>query len=155
MSPKEELEKQVLEAARDNGISAVLFRNAIGRKLGLNTTESECLSLLAIYGVATPTEIAIHIGLTTGATTSLLDRLEKAGYIKREPNPSDRRGVLIKASEQWFTTAGPLVAGVQVAHRQLINSYSAQELQVITSFLTRFTANVREQTARIDRNNNK
>ncbi len=52
------LEKQVFTTARDNGISAELFRNAVARKLGLNSTVGECLSLLSIKGVSTPTELA-------------------------------------------------------------------------------------------------
>lgn len=136
-------------AARDQGISSVLFRNAMSRKLGLNVTDSECLSLLSIRGVATPTELAHYTGLTTGSTTAMLDRLEKAGFIRRKPNPNDRRGVLIEINEQWTKMAGPLVAGVQVAHHELITSYSAEELATITDFLTRFTKNVTDHTKKI------
>jgi len=149
MNAKKDLEKQVMLAAQNQGISSVLFRNAIGRKLGLNITESECLSFLAIKGVSTPTQIAKYIGLTTGSTTTMLDRLEKAGFIARKPNPQDRRGVLIEVTKQWTTTAGPLVAGVVQAHSKLIASYSAEELTTITDFLTRFTNNVQTQTKTI------
>ena len=141
-----------MSAARDQGISAVLFRNAIGRKLGLNITDSECLSLLAIKGISTPTELAQYTGLTTGSTTAMLDRLEKADFIKRKPNPKDRRGVLIEINQQWTETAGPLVAGVQQAHRELIANYSDQELTTIADFLTRFAQNVKDQTNNIQSN---
>ena len=77
MNFKRDLEKQVFAAARDNGISSVLFRNVIARKLGLNITDGECLSLLSIKGVSTPTELARYTGLTTGSTTAMLDRLEQ------------------------------------------------------------------------------
>ena len=66
-----DLEKQVFAAARDNGISSVLFRNAVARKLGLNLTDGECLSLLSINGVSTPTELARNTGLTSGSTTAI------------------------------------------------------------------------------------
>ncbi len=138
-------------AARENGISSVLFRNAMGRKLGLNVTDSECLSLLTIKGISTPTELARFTGLTSGSTTAMLDRLEKAKFIKRKPNPNDRRGVLIEINELWGQTAGPLVAGVQKAHHELIASYSAQELATINDFLTRFTQDVEDQTERIEK----
>lgn len=150
MSTKEELEKQVLAAAAENGISSVLFRNAVGRKLGLNITDSECLSLLTIKGISTPTELARFTGLTTGSTTAMLDRLEKAKFIKRTPNPKDRRGVLIEINKHSVEIVGPLVAGVQKAHRELIASYSEEELQVITDFLTRFTKNIKEHTQKIE-----
>ena len=146
MDLKKDLEKQVFVAARENGVSSVLFRNAIARKLGLNITDSECLSLLSIRGVSTPTELARYTGLTTGSATAMLDRLEKARYITRKPNPADRRGVLIGIDKKWPETAGPLVAGVQKAHKELIASYSEKELETIVDFLTRFTENVKEHT---------
>lgn len=151
MDSKKDLEKQVLIAAREQGISSVLFRNAIGRKLGLNVTDSECLSLLSIRGISTPTELARFTGLTTGSTTAMLDRLEKAKFIRRKPNPKDRRGVLIEINQEFAQTAGPLVAGVQKAHNDLIAGYSDKELETIADFLTRFTKNVTQQTKMIER----
>ena len=150
MDAKKDFAKQVFRAARENGISSVLFRNAIRRKLGLNITDSECLSLLSIKGVATPTELARYTSLSTGATTAMLDRLEKAKFIKRKPNPNDRRGVLVEIDKIWTETSGPLVAGVQKAHQELIASYTVKELETITDFLTRFTKNVKEQTKTIE-----
>ncbi len=154
MNAKKDLEKQVFIAARDQGVSSVLFRNAIARKLGLNTTDSECLSLLGIKGASTPTELARFTGLTTGSTTAMLDRLEKADFIRRTPNPHDRRGVLIELNATWMITAAPLVAGVQMAHNKLIARYSAQELAIIADFLAGFTDNVNTQTALIENDTN-
>jgi DNA-binding MarR family transcriptional regulator len=150
MNSKADLEKEVLMAAAEYGINSVLFRNAMGRKLGLNITESECLSLLRIKGISTPTELARYTGLTTGSTTTMLDRLEKAGFITRRHNPNDRRGVLIEINSETAVTTAPLVAGVQKAHKELIASYSATELEIIADFLTRFTRNVKEHTMMIE-----
>jgi DNA-binding MarR family transcriptional regulator len=145
-----DLEKQVFIAARDQGISSVLFRNAIGRKLGLNVADNECLSFLSIKGTSTPTELARYTGLTTGSTTAMLDRLEKAGFIRRAPNPNDRRGVLIEVNKKWAETARPLVMGIQKAHKELLASYSKEELTVIADFLTRFTDNVKKSTRDVE-----
>jgi len=149
MDSKRDLEKQVFIAARENGISSVLFRNAIGRKLDLNVTDSECLSFLTINGVSTPTQLASYTGLTTGSTTAMLDRLEKAKFIERKPNPNDRRGVLVEINKQYTEIVWPFIAGLQKAHRELIASYSDKELETITDFLTRFTNNVKERTKKI------
>ena len=100
-------------AARDQGVSSVLFRNAIGRKLGQSVTDNECLSFLMIKGTATPTELAHYTGLTSGSTTAMLDRLEKAGFISRKPNPEDRRGTLVEPTNTWKEAAGSLTTGVQ------------------------------------------
>lgn len=150
MSTKENLENQVFMAARDQGVSSVLFRNAVARKLGLNGTDSDCLSFLTINGTSTPTQIARHTGLTTGSTTAMLDRLEKAHYITRKANPDDRRGSLVEVDPHYREVAGPLVMGVQQAHRTLLNSYTDEELKVITHFLKNFTENVVAATKKIE-----
>jgi len=155
MDTKDDLQKQVMMAAREQGISSVLFRNAIGRKLGLSISDWECLSLLTIKGVSNPTELARYTGLTTGSTTALLDRLEKAKFIKRKPNPNDRRGVLIEINQESVKTTRPLVTGVQQAHQELIAGYSDKELSIIIDFFTRFTKNVQEQTKMIEKSSAK
>ena len=151
MDLEKDLEKQVITAARENGISSVLFRNAIGRRLRLNITDWECLSLLAIRGVSTPTELARHTGLTTGSTTAMLDRLQKARFIRRKPNPRDRRGVLVEIDKRYTERAGPLVAGIQKAQTELIASYTDRELETIADFLMRFTENVKQHTMKIEK----
>jgi len=150
LASTQDLQKKVFLAARDQGISSVLFRNATSRTLGLNSADSACLSFLSINGTSTPTQLASYTGLTTGATTAMLDRLEKVGFISRRPNPDDRRGVLVEISPLYQQQAGPLVAGVQKAHHELLATYSDQELVVIADFLTRFTQNVQKSTKKIE-----
>jgi DNA-binding MarR family transcriptional regulator len=122
----------------------------MGRKLGLNITDLECLSLLTIKGISRPTELARYTGLTTGSATAMLDRLEKAKFVTRKPNPKDRRGVLIEINKQSAGAIGPVIADVQKAHKELIASYSEEELATIVDFLTRFTQNVKKQTEILD-----
>ncbi|HSM72752.1 MAG TPA: MarR family transcriptional regulator [Anaerolineales bacterium] len=135
---KTELIKRALMAVRDYGVNLTLFRNAVDEWAGLNTTDMECLRLLFQKGTATPTDLAKHTGLTSGATTAMLDRLENAGFIERRPNPDDRRGTLIapkaSASEKvasWFESA-------REAQNKLISSYSESELEIIADVFERF-----------------
>ena len=152
MKFKRALEKAVFEAARNNNVSSVLFRNALARKLNLNITDSECLSLLTIKGASTPKELGRYTGLSTGATTAMLDRLEKLSFIHRKPNPSDRRGVIIEVRSEWTQAAGPQVEKLQVDQLELISSYSDEELEVIYDFLRRFAENTSKQIHRIEDN---
>lgn len=147
---KKDLEKQLFIAAREQGISSVLFRNALGRRLGLSITDWECLGFLTIKGTSTPTELAHYTGLTTGSATTMLDRLEKAQLIRRKPNPQDRRGVLIEVNEETAKTTRELVAGIQKAHKELIANYTAKELEIIVDFLLHFTENVKAYTKKIE-----
>jgi DNA-binding MarR family transcriptional regulator len=151
MHSKAELEKQVLAHTAAYSINVVLLRNAMGRALGLNLTESECWRFVSIKGAATPTEVAHYTGLTSGATTAMLDRLEQAGFITRRQNPADRRSVLIEMNPKATEMTLPLVAGIQAAHRELIASYSDQELAVIADFLARLTDNVTTHTKIIEK----
>lgn len=150
MSEKTDLQKDVLFAAAQNGINSILFRNALSRKLKLNVTESMCLSLLGIKGICTPKELSHYTGLTTGSTTAMLDRLEQRGFIKRKPNPDDRRGVFIEIDNEYARNAAQLVTGIQKAHHELISTYADKDLKVIADFLTKFTENIITHTKQIE-----
>lgn len=138
-STKTDLKIRALIAVRDYGVHLTQFRNAMSEWAGINPTDMECLRLLFQKGIATPSELARHTGLTSGATTAMLDRLEKAGLIERRPNPNDRRGTLIapvKSSSEkvasWFESA-------RKAQDVLIASYSESELEIIADVFERFT----------------
>lgn len=150
MDTKIDAKRDVVLATQEYGIASVLFRNAIGRKLGLNITDIGCINFLFIRSTSTPTELARYTGLTSGSTTAMLDRLENAGLIRRKPNPNDRRGLLVEVHERSREAIGPMVAGSQRAQDELLNSYSRRELATIADFLTRFTENVNEQTRAIE-----
>src|SRR3954470_6230449 len=105
---KSELRRQVIVASRENGISYTLFRNAIGKKLGLNTTDFEGLDLIFYRGAATPSELSKYTGLSSGSTTAMIDRLEKSGLVKRRNNPDDRRGTLVVIDQEEALKVRPL-----------------------------------------------
>ena len=147
---KNNAEIHALKAARDNGIATVLFRNALARKLGVNLTESLCLTVLSIKNRSTPTELSRFTGMTSGAMTALLDRLENRRFIRRTPNPDDRRGVIIELDARYSQAAGDLVGGIQAAHKELISRYSTEELELISSFLEGFSGNMRRHARTID-----
>lgn len=132
---KEQLVKQVNMGAREYGISAVLFRHAVAEMLGVNVTDMECLALIFFKGLATPSELARHTGLTSGATTAMLDRLEKAHLIERRPNPQDRRGTLIVLTNERTEEIGGLFASGRKAIEKLTSSYSERDLEVISDYL--------------------
>ena len=137
---KIELMQRVIMGARNYGISTVLFRHVVGARLGVHVTDMECLALLFFKGIATPTELANHTGLSSGATTAMLDRLEKGGLIERKPNPSDRRGSIISIAPSAKAEVGPLFASVREAQQALVGEYSAQELETIARFFEESTA---------------
>ena len=136
---KQDLVDKVIYGARQYGISNVLFRNKIGEQLGVNVTDMECLGLLFHKGVATPSELAKQTGLSSGATTAMLDRLQKSGLIERRPNPDDRRGTLIVLLRSGTEKVGPLFASAREAQQELVSSYTEAELKVLANFFERST----------------
>ena len=106
---------------------------------GLNVTDMECMRLVLAQCVATPSELARHTGLTSGAATAMLDRLERAGLIERKPNPNDRRGTLITPAESAAAKAASWFASARHAQDELMSSYSASELEIIADVFERFT----------------
>lgn len=131
---KNELVREVNLRAREYGISTVLFRHAVGERLGVNVTDMECLALIFFKGLATPTEISQYTGLTSGATTAMLDRLERAHLIQRRPNPNDRRGTLIVLTNERTEEIGAMFASAREAIHWLTASYSEGELEVIADY---------------------
>jgi DNA-binding MarR family transcriptional regulator len=125
-------------AAREYGIQLTLYRNMIFDKLGVNGTDMECLGYLLTKRISTPTELAKYTGLSSGATTAMLDRLEKGKFIERRPNPDDRRGTLIALAKSGNDRVAPWYAPVGLSQEQLISNYSEDELQLIAGFFENY-----------------
>jgi DNA-binding MarR family transcriptional regulator len=125
---------QVITAGRENGVSNVLFRNAVGMKLGLNNADMECLDLLFFRQISSPAELAQYTGLTSGAATSMLDRLEKKGLIARQPHPSDRRSVQIVLVPEAMENIRPLFASVRAAQTELLAAYTPEQLGLLAQY---------------------
>lgn len=138
ISTKAVLKQRALAAVRDYGVNLTLFRNAMGDWAGLNATDMECLRLLFLNGQAAPTELARHTGLTSGATTAMLDRLEKAGLIERRPNPDDRRGMLVTPAESAAAKMASWFASARNAQDELLSGYTESELALIAEVFERF-----------------
>lgn len=134
---RQQLEKALVVAGRECNISNVLFRNVVGTTLGLNVTDMECLDLLFYRKIASPSQLASYTGLSSGATTAMLDRLERSELIKRMPNPRDRRGTLIKIVPEAAEEIAPLFASVRRAQGELLAGYSPEQLALLTDYLRR------------------
>lgn len=150
-STKTDLQKRALLAVRDYGIQLTQFRNAMSEWAGINVTDMECLRLLFIKGTATPSELARHTGLTSGATTAMLDRLEKAGLIERRPNPADRRGTLIAPAKSSTEKVASLFESARKAQDEMISSYSEEELEIISDVFERFTKLWEQEREKVQR----
>jgi predicted transcriptional regulator len=123
---------------RQLSTAAILFHQAVADRLGLNVTDHKCAGILLDTGPITAGELAERTGLTTGAITGVIDRLEKAGFVRRARDPNDRRRVIIEPrSDRIERQVSPLFASMAQASVELCARYSTQELAVIHDFTTR------------------
>ncbi|EGP08058.1 hypothetical DNA-binding protein [Bradyrhizobiaceae bacterium SG-6C] len=109
-------------------------------KVGLNTTDLECLDIIQTGELVSAGDIAKKTGLTTGAVTTLLDRLEKAGYVKRQADPNDRRRVLIALRPERLQPLADVYAPLQAAMEALYRDYPEADLLTIANFTERAAA---------------
>src|SRR5258708_14750570 len=87
---KQALAGRLMLAMRRSSAAGVLHSQAIARRVGVNSSDLECLDLILMKGPSTAGEIARHTGLTSGAVTGLIDRLERLGLVGRAARPDDR-----------------------------------------------------------------
>jgi hypothetical protein len=136
---------------REFTAAVVLFHEAVGRALGLSAADRKCLDVLDRLGPVSAGRIAQETGLTTGAVTGMIDRLHRAGYVDRAPNPEDRRGVLVALrpdtprDEVLPAIFGPL--GQDMA--ELASRFTPGELDAIGRYLEGTTEVLREHTSRV------
>jgi DNA-binding MarR family transcriptional regulator len=128
---------------------SVLFSQAAADRLGMNSTDLECLDLLSLNGPLPAGRLAELTGLTTGAITGVIDRLERAGYVRRERDPHDRRRVIVQPILERQAEAMPVFLPMGRAMDALYASYSDEQLAVILDFSARANAIVLEQIARL------
>lgn len=147
-------ERAALEAAIETSLReasglAVLFSQAVADRVDMSPTDIEALDVLVRSGPITAGRFAELTGLTSGAITGLVDRLERRAYVRREPNPADRRSVLVCALDQAVDDLTPVYAGMRDATVAMLARYSDDELALILEFFNRATAVTNEQIARL------
>ena len=113
------------------------FDQAIADHLGMNRTDMRCVDLIHQAGGMTAGELAKAAGLTTGAVTAVIDRLEKAGMATRVPDASDRRRVRIEVTPKLWELTGPLMVPFLEESQAILDDYSTEELERFTEFIQR------------------
>jgi DNA-binding MarR family transcriptional regulator len=121
------------------GAQSVMKSQTIAERFGLHTTDLECLDLIYLQGQASAGELAKATGLTSGAMTTLIDRLEAAGYVVREADPTDRRRRYVRIRAEAIGPIKAVYAPMQSAMFNLWSSFSPRDLRVIADFIRRST----------------
>jgi len=147
-SAREALVRQFFEQIQRNSTWTVIFHQALAVSLGLNGTDLKCRGLLDETGPITAGELAELTGLTTAAVTGVIDRLERAGVVRRTKDPRDRRRVVVEPidaparAEEFAAGFGPLANSTAA----LLQEYDDDELALVLGFVKKSTALMRAQT---------
>ena len=150
---RDELSDAVLVAGRSLGNSSSMLLAACADRLGLHSTDWGCVLLLneALPEPLTAGQLAELTGLTTGAVTGVIDRLEDAGFVRRARDPGDRRRVVVRLVPESMARIGPMFEGLITDMRALHGTFSDEELAAFAEMLTRSSEILRTHARRIRR----
>jgi len=130
------LMQELEHAVRKSSALGVIFGQTVANAVGISSSDLECLDFLNIEGRVTAGRLAELTGLTTGAITGLVDRMEKAGLVRRERHEEDRRKVYIAIVPEALGKIGSYYAPLQKAVTKNWEGYSDAELKLLLRFMT-------------------
>jgi len=134
------LTAELNRAMRDASAKGVIYSQAVAERLGIGSTDLECLDLIALRGPMPAGAIAEAVGLTSGAITGVVDRLERAGLARRERSSEDRRIVMVRPSPAVERRVVPLFKPMEAAAMTALADYSDQDLLLLLDFFRRASA---------------
>ena len=114
--------------------AAIFFNTQAAEKAGLGLTDMQLLHMLQLYGPSTPSRLAEWTGLSSGGVTVALDRLEKSGYLRRAPNPEDRRSLLITLVPGRLRKIAAMYEGIEKETRRLLSLLPQDDLEAVVRF---------------------
>lgn len=125
----------------------ILFQQAVADRLGLSLSDFKCLTALDETGHATAGDIATRTGLTTGAVTRMIDRLERAGWVVREHDQADRRRVIVRPVPDRQAEVLPLFQGMSAGWARALAAYPDEQIVLLLDLFARMREIAREQAA--------
>ncbi|WP_067835193.1 MarR family winged helix-turn-helix transcriptional regulator [Nocardia lijiangensis] len=133
---------------REQATRTVIFHSAVAARLGITVVDLSCLNVLSLDGPQTPGRLADRLGITRGgAVTAMIDRLERAGYVRRMRDPADRRRVqVVLDPNQAEARVAPLFAGLGASLGGDLASFGDAEIEVLSRFVATLGERVRQAT---------
>jgi DNA-binding MarR family transcriptional regulator len=134
---RSELLRSLAGLARKFSTQTVLLHEAVAQTVGLNATDTRCMSLIGLHpeGIVTAGWLAEVTGLTTGAITHFLDQLERRGFIERVRDTEDRRKVFVRLRPESQESLVSRYQALGKAHMKVVEHYSDSELMLIHGYL--------------------
>ena len=134
-SRKHHLIAELGEQFRISGIQDIAFDDATADRLGINRTDLNCIDIIERHGGITAGELAAEAGLTTGAVTAVIDRLERAGYARRVRDDEDRRRIKVEVTPRLEQLAGALYGPMMEEWQAMMNRATTEQLRLMVDFM--------------------
>jgi DNA-binding MarR family transcriptional regulator len=129
----------IKESLRELRIQLSLLNHQVGARVELRDVDLDCLDLISRYGPLSPSALARRAGLHPATMTGILDRLERAGWVSRDRDPSDRRAVVVRALRDRGAELFRLYGGMNTSIDQICAGYGDDQLELLADFLRRAT----------------
>jgi DNA-binding MarR family transcriptional regulator len=136
---KKDLVEKLITEFRVSGNQDDAFDNLAAQRLGVNETDLHCLNIIQNSGGVTAGELATEAGLTTGAVTGVIDRLERAGFVRRDRDTTDRRKVLVTPVPEAMAALGEHYRHHGEQLDAVLSTRDEAQLRVIADFLADLT----------------
>jgi DNA-binding MarR family transcriptional regulator len=136
---------------REMSTETIMFHQVIADLLGLHVTDHKCLDFIYRYGAMPAGRLGELTGLTTGAVTGIIDRLEKAGYVRRASDPTDRRRTIVEPAKnkKLEKKLEELFVPLRSRMHRLLSSYSDSQLAFLLEATTEMLCQTREESKRL------
>jgi DNA-binding MarR family transcriptional regulator len=134
-SRRERLLEELGDEVRAGQRTTDVHDDVLCELLGINRTDARCLDILDQGGPMTAGRLAAASALSTGAVTAVVDRLERAGYARRVPDPADRRRVVVELTPAARRRSWELMGPLAEEGARLAEPYSDEQLQMFLDFI--------------------
>ena len=148
---REETIRIIVDRFREMSTETVMFHQAVADELGLYITDHKCLDIIHRFGAMPAGRLGEMTGLTTGAITGMIDRLEKAGYVRRANDPKDRRKTIVEPvrNKKLERKIEMIFMPLHERMHRFLSSYSDIELTLLLDIMTKLIEQTREESKRL------
>src|SRR5215212_10561903 len=146
---REELLRELEAENRKSTVESLFLLQAITQWSGMNLTDLQCISILTSTGPITAGHLAEEMGLTTGSVTGVVDRMERAGYVRRERDPNDGRRVIVRPISEKLEQAAGSFGSQERVLEEFMSEYDERDLALFLDLTRKSNVMTREETARI------
>jgi DNA-binding MarR family transcriptional regulator len=148
---REEIIQTIVDRFREMSTESIMFHQAVADELGLYITDHKCMDIIHRFGAMPAGRLGEMTGLTTGAITGMIDRLEKAGYVRRANDPKDRRKTIVEPikNKKLERKIEMIFTPLHERMHKFLSSYSDGELTFLFEAMTKLIEQTREESNRL------